>query len=55
MYIVRRISGGRVVVLRGGLSLTGDTELQDGREIARAGGLAYTLKSIESTTIDRSS
>ena len=35
---MRRNSGGRVVVLRGGLSLTGGAELQDSGWIAQAEG-----------------
>ena len=34
--VVRSNSGGRVVVLRAGLPLTGGAELQDGGGIARA-------------------
>ena len=36
--------GGRVVVPRGGLSLTGGAELQDRGGIARAGGLASKVQ-----------
>ena len=43
-WIAHTHSGGRVVVLRDGLSLTGGAELQDGGGIARAGGTASTVQ-----------
>ena len=51
---VRRTSGGRVVVLRAGLSLTGGTELQGGGGIARAGGLASKVQECSTAPVKRS-
>ena len=47
-------SGGRVVVLRAGLSLTGGAELQDGGGIARAGGLASKVQKCATAPVKRS-
>ena len=52
--IVWRISGGRVVVLRGGLSLTEGAELQDGCGIARAEGLASKVQKYAIAPVKRS-
>ena len=51
---VRSNSSGRVVVLRGGLSLTGGAELQDGGGIARAGGLASKVQKCATHPVKRS-
>ena len=52
--VVRRNSGGRVVVLRAGLSQTGGAELQDGGGIARAGGLASKVQECAAAPVKQS-
>ena len=52
--MVWRNSGGRVVVLQAGLTLTGGAEHQDGGGIARAGGLASMVQKCATAPVKRS-
>ena len=52
--VVRRNSGGRVVVLQAGLSLIGGAELHDGGGIARAAGLASKVQKCATAPVKRS-
>ena len=54
--MVQRNSGGRVAVLRGGLSCdrgAGDTELQDGGGIARAGDTTSKVQKCATAPVKR--